>query len=95
MGVGAGKDGERYLGRATCNTSYTRQVSNKIRTKMSSAKGKINASGSNFGLVSGLLLWIPGFGNGKANRRSTSTELINNQNGDHLNQLPPSTNQGN
>ena len=94
MAVRGGNDGERHLDRATTNTSYSRQISNRIRAKMSSARATVNTSGPNFGLVSGLLFWIPGFGNSKPNRRSMSTELINNQNGDHLSQLPPNKSQG-
>ena len=54
------------------NITYSRQLSNRVRTKMTMAKEKIRSTTPNIGLASGLLLWIPGFGGGKHSRGSMS-----------------------
>ena len=54
------------------NLPYTRQMSNRVRTKMTMAKEKIRSTTPSIGLASGLLLWIPGFGGGKNSRGSMS-----------------------
>ena len=52
--------------------TYSRQVSNRVRSKMAMAKEKIRSTTPSIGLASGLLLWIPGFGGGKPSRGSMS-----------------------
>ena len=54
------------------NIPYSRQMSNRVRTKMTMAKEKIRSTTPSIGLASGLLLWIPGFGGGKHSRGSMS-----------------------
>ena len=67
---------------------YSRQMSNRVRTKMTMAKEKMRSTAPSIGLASGLLLWIPGFGGGKHSRGSMSprnmkTQENGNSNGNH------------
>ena len=55
----------------------SRQLSNRVRSKMTAAKDKIRSTTPNIGFATGLLLWIPGFGSGKQNRSSMSTSHTN------------------
>ena len=55
-------------GSASNDNTYSRQMSNRVRSKMTMAKEKIRSTTPSIGLASGLLLWIPGFGGGKHSR---------------------------
>ena len=59
-------------GNASNDNTYSRQMSNRVRSKMTMAKEKIRSTTPSIGLASGLLLWIPGFGGGKHSRDSMS-----------------------
>ena len=59
------------------NDPYSRQVSNRVRSKMTAAKEKIRSTTPNMGFATGLLLWIPGFGSGKQSRSSMATSHTN------------------
>lgn len=63
---------------------------------MTSAKDRIRSTTPNTGFITGLLLWIPGFGSGKQNRSSMSrTDLVDNGNRKTAqNRIPPNTEQG-
>ena len=56
------------------NIPHTRQLSNNVRNKMTSAKEKIRSTTPNTGFIAGLLYWIPGFGGGKQNHSTMSTK---------------------
>ena len=64
---------------------YSRQVSNRVRSKMTSAKQKIRSTTPIMGFASGLLLWIPGFGSGKQNQSSRSSNSPNINGNENLN----------
>ena len=61
----------------TADDPYSRQVSNRVRSKMTAAKEKIRSTTPNMGFATGLLLWIPGFGSGKQNRSSMGPSSTN------------------
>ena len=63
---------ERSSSNEQSGITYSRQMSNRVRSKMTTAKEKIRSTTPSIGLASGLLLWIPGFGGGKHSRGSMS-----------------------
>ena len=73
---------------------YSRQVSNRVRSKMTSAKQKIRSTTPIMGFASGLLLWIPGFGSGKQNQSSRSSNSPNINGNENLREKTFKLNQG-
>ena len=91
-----GKSSVGIASKLPLNIPYTGQLSNNVRNKMTSAKEKIRSTTPNIGFITGLLLWIPGFGGGKQTHSTMSTkDLINGKNENAAqNRMQTDTDQG-